>query len=410
MMKQTFVYRVSGEICFFFSVLNVFDAFRALRLPMALFAVACLALGLVIVRCKSAWLRFGLALLPGLSFLIGPWNLFLIAPGFAWLYYILVMTRGNYAYPLDEYRKTYTLLLTVCPFFLAANIANSTIYRGRLLSLDCLLYAFAFLLLGVMAMRRMQMGADMNRSWQLRNALTVAGFPLAAVGVSVLLFLLLRFSAPALRYLLTPLGHFVLWLLNLLFPGRAEELLAPVPTMKPEKNTLPLGIPDSSHGVRGAFDADSIVTGNLLIEKAASVGAYVMLGILLLIALALVISHARRGSLVTEQGPDWDEGLEESGAVRAGRKARKAPPLSPARQLRRIYKTYLEYTGSKGLARRAGDTSQDILDRADKLRQSEDARRLRELYIAARYGDPKAVTRDQVQEAQGCLERIVGEK
>ena len=180
--------------------------------------------------------------------------------------------------------------------------------------------------------------------------------------------------------------------------------------MKPEKNTLPLGIPDSSHGVRGAFDADSIVTGNLLIEKAASVGAYVMLGILLLIALALVISHARRGSLAAEQGPDWDEGLEESGAVRAGRKARKAPPLSPARQLRRIYKTYLEYTGSKGLARRAGDTSQDILDRADKLRQSEDARRLRELYIAARYGDPKAVTRDQVQEAQGCLERIVGEK
>ena len=270
MMKQTFVYRVSGEICFFFSVLNVFDAFRALRLPMALFAAACLALGLVIVRCKSAWLRFGLALLPGLSFLIGPWNLFLIAPGFAWLYYILVMTRGNYAYPLDEYRKTYTLLLTVCLFFLAANIANSTIYRGRLLSLDCLLYAFAFLLLGVMAMRRMQMGADMNRSWQLRNALTVAGFPLAAVGVSVLLFLLLRFSAPALRYLLTPLGHFVLWLLNLLFPGRAEELLAPVPTMKPEKNILAMQVPDSSHGVRGAFDADSIATGkivNVLFEK-----------------------------------------------------------------------------------------------------------------------------------------------
>ena len=409
-MKQTFVYRVTGEICFFFSVLNVFEAFRSLRLPMALFALACLALGLLIVRCKSAWLRCGLALLPGLCFVIGPWNLLLIAPGLAWLYYILAMTRGNYAYPLDEYRKTYTILLTVCLFFLAANIANSTIYRGRLLSLDCLLYAFAFLLLGVMAMRRMQMGADMSRSWQLRNALTVAGFPLAAVGISVLLFLLLRFSAPALRYLLTPLGRFVLWLINLLFPGRAEEILAPVPTLKPEKNVLPLGIPDSSHGVRGAFDADSIETGSLLIEKAASVGAYVMLGILLLIALALVISHARRGSLAAQEGPEWDEGLEVGSVVMAGRKGRKAPPLSPARQLRRIYRTYLEYTGSKGLSRRAADTSQDILERAEKLRQSEDANRLRELYIAARYGDPRAVTREQVQEAQGCLERIMGEK
>ena len=173
---------------------------------------------------------------------------------------------------------------------------------------------------------------------------------------------------------------------------------------------LPLGIPDSSHGVRGAFDADSIETGSLLIEKAASVGAYVMLGILLLIALALVISHARRGSLAAQEGPEWDEGLEVGSAVQAGRKGRKAPPLSPARQLRRIYRTYLEYTGSKGLSRRAADTSQDILERAEKLRQSEDANRLRELYIAARYGDPRAVTREQVQEAQGCLERILGEK
>jgi hypothetical protein len=39
---------------------------------------------------------------------------------------------------------------------------------------------------------------------------------------------------------------------------------------------------------------------------------------------------------------------------------------------------------------------------------NEDAARLRELYIAARYGNPSSVTREQVQEAQACLERIVG--
>ena len=55
------------------------------------------------------------------------------------------------------------------------------------------------------------------------------------------------------------------------------------------------------------------------------------------------------------------------------------------------------------------DTSQEVLERAEKQRRSEDARRLRELYIAARYGDPDAVTRGQVEEAQACLERIVNE-
>ena len=42
------------------------------------------------------------------------------------------------------------------------------------------------------------------------------------------------------------------------------------------------------------------------------------------------------------------------------------------------------------------------------MAESKDAVRLRELYLAARYGNPSAVTREQVQEAQACLERIVG--
>jgi hypothetical protein len=53
----------------------------------------------------------------------------------------------------------------------------------------------------------------------------------------------------------------------------------------------------------------------------------------------------------------------------------------------------------------ATDTSAQILER--ETVEKEDASRLRELYIAARYGDPSAVTRLQVQEAQACLERIV---
>ena len=34
-MRQTSVFRVTGEICFYFSVLNVFSTFHIWRLPMA---------------------------------------------------------------------------------------------------------------------------------------------------------------------------------------------------------------------------------------------------------------------------------------------------------------------------------------------------------------------------------------
>ena len=39
-MKQTTVIRVTGELCFFFAVLNVFEAFRDWWLPMAVFTAA----------------------------------------------------------------------------------------------------------------------------------------------------------------------------------------------------------------------------------------------------------------------------------------------------------------------------------------------------------------------------------
>ena len=54
------------------------------------------------------------------------------------------------------------------------------------------------------------------------------------------------------------------------------------------------------------------------------------------------------------------------------------------------------------------DTSAEILKRDREMSESEDAIRLRELYLAARYGNPTAVTHEQVKEAQACLERITG--
>ena len=405
-MKQTHVFRVTAEICFFFAVLNVFDAFRDWWLPMAVFTAACFALGFLIIRFQSKTLRLVLSLLPGLSFLLCPLSWLLVFPALAWLYYVAVMTQGNYAMPLDEYRKTYTALMVICLLFVAGNIANSTIYRGQLISPACLAYTFLFLFFGVVAMRRMQMGADMSRSWKLSNALSVVGVPLLAVGGALLLFMILRFFEPALRFLVEPIGKFLLWLYYTLFPASGAEDL-PRETLKPEVNALPVGPTESSHGVRGAFDADSISTGHLLVEKAAGIGAYVVLGILLLLALYLIVKHVRRSRPLDESEELNYEGTEEAAPEERGKRKKNARMPGHARQLRRIYQTYLEFINVRGQHVGKADTSADILERTQKVKASPEAARLRELYIAARYGDPRAVTAEQVDEAQGCLEKIV---
>ena len=407
-MRQTSVFRVTGEICFYFSVLNVFSAFYAWRLPMALFAAACLLLGLVIVRCQNAAARLALSLLPGLCFLAGPPDPLLLFPAVAWLYFLLVMTRGWYAMPLEEYRRSYTLMLVICLFFLAANIASATIYRGRLISADSLIYAFAFLLLGVTAMRRMQMGTELSRQWKIRNALSVIGFPVLAAALSVGLFLLLRFTHWGLQAILTPLGRILNWLFHKLFPtGNApiEEMSLPE-ALSLYKSNMPL---EWNGEGGGAVMAESGGGGSeFLIERAAGIGAWVLLGLLLAATLYLVLTRARRNSPLAEGGPDGEEPEDIPAGGGRRRRRRAAPVLGNARQLRRIYRSYLEYRHGQGMPVGKADTSADILAREQETGENADAKRLRELYLAARYGEPGAVTREQVQEAQACLERIVG--
>ena len=56
----------------------------------------------------------------------------------------------------------------------------------------------------------------------------------------------------------------------------------------------------------------------------------------------------------------------------------------------------------------ASSSSQDVLDgTAAQIEAAENAR-LRELYIAARYGDPDAVTAEQLREAGECFDVISG--
>ena len=409
-MKLTFVFRIAAEICFYFSVLHAATLANAFTLPMALFAAACLLLGLVIVRIQNPVIRGILALLPGLCFLLAPFTWLLILPVFAWIYYILVMVLGHYAIPLEEYRKAFIFMLSVSLFFVAANIANSTLIRNQVISAESLVYALVFLILGIFVMRRLRMGAQMDMRWQLRNVLSVVGIPLLAIGAALAVFLLLRFSTYALGAILAPIGRFFIWLFHQLFPTGNS----PIDEMTLEEAMQPFSIVqpvelEESGSVSEELRALEVSNFNeLLIERAAAVGGWILLGILLVIVLLLIWRHARKNEAKADEELMYEEYESAPSKGRKRRKNRLPLLAGNARQLRRIYKTYLEYRRDKGVAVYPSDTSAEVLEKDMQMAESKDAARLRELYLAARYGNPSAVTREQVQEAQACLERIVG--
>lgn len=404
-MRQNFVLRVTGELCVYFSLLFIIRFFDHWRLPMTAFVLSCFALGFLIVLCRSAVLRFLLSLLPGLCFLLCEPSLMAALPALAWLYYVLVMTRGIFETPLDDYRREYRILLLVCLYILGANLVNGGVFKGQMISTLSMIYVLPFLFLGVVAMRRMQMDAGMNTRWHLLNAAAVTGLPLLTVALSFLLFWLLNGLVPAVRVLLWPLRQFIIWLFCLLFPGklRVEQVdengTQPSPTAPPME-----GSAETGESIIGAAEQE---TGNSqLIEQVMTVIAYVVIGLLLLLAIYLVVRYVQTIRR-REDGEEiyYDEADAEGGGRRK-RRSKKRKVGGNAQQLRLIYQTYLEFVSSHGVTVTRSDTSQEILELDQKRGESPEAERLRQLYIAARYGDPDAVTEEQVSEAEKCLETI----
>ncbi len=408
-MKQASVFRVTGEICFYFAVLHLFGAFRQWELPLAAFALACFALGFVIVLCRSAPLRLLLSLLPGLCFLPeGPQPL-LLFPAMGWIYYIMVMTRGRFGLRLDEFRRSYRWLLIPCLGLVVAYFVDGIIGAGIYIVWESLVYAFLYTALCAYALRRMAMGSDISRGWHVTNALSMTGFPALAVGGSVLLLLFWRKAlGPALLFLLKGITRALARLLGMFLSVRPIE--EPGPTAPPSPDPSPTMPPEDVAYWTSAAEKDAVRPVNVdadLVEKLAQIGAWVLLGLLLLLVFWLLLRRARQTQVLRAEENDPYSLETESAAPREGLfRRRSAQSAGNAGELRKIYQSYLKFENSLGIHILRANTSGEVLIKAQKLREEPQAVRLRELYIAARYGDPAAVTREQVEEARSCLEEI----
>lgn len=404
-MKRTAAFRFSSDFFFYFAILSFFPALLPLQEAMALFAAASLVVSLIAVYTPWAPLRFVLALLPGLAFLRAELCFPLVFPALAWLYLILVLTAGRFHIWLEGYRRSFRIMWALYLFSLLLGILLNLIKPGFTLLLPGIYYAAAFLCLAVLAMRRMQMNAEMSLRWNLANGAAVIGVPLLAAGCSLLLWQLLRRIRPFAASLIPYLRRFIAWLINTLLPIN-PDVPEPTPTPKPTLTPAEEAIVEPGWETPPPdWDFDWEFHPEQL-EKAGRIGIWLLLILLALGLLFLFLSLARRNRVMSEQEDfDYPE-TEEANPGRRRKAERGAAVLSNARQVRIQYRKYMLLMRRRGAEIRRADTSREILDEAEQLSPLPDAQRLRELYLKARYGDARLVTPEDVQEAVLCLQKI----
>ena len=416
--------RVCADICFYFFTVSLFsfslqyfslddggvlgvvsNLIVPWSLPLSLFTAACFALGFLIIRLDSAALRFLLSLLPGLCFLMGPFSLYLLIHTAAWAYYVVVMTIGSFEVHLDEYRRRIRLMLAAALLFtlclIIFHFATEAWYYNRLFGGEA--YGLFFFALSVLSLRGMRTELGAPKLMRLLDAAYVVALPTLLVAV----FLLLTGTVPAITFLFRQLTRFLIWLYHVFFPKKVIPYQFRPPLgddlngVKTEKS---LFFPD-----RELQTPDAEMTGGKGLRALLPSETTLWLTIILLAALLVYIAilllrrrerDPRRPRIVREhvEKPPFEGLLRRS----------FGDPSEPAgvRQIRRIYRSYLHLIRSLRMRLDPSDTSQDVLAYASSCLDMPENAALRELYIAARYGDPRSVTARQAAEAKRCLAAI----
>ena len=407
-MKRIAALRVTGEICFYYSVLTLFPAFGRWLLPMAGFALACLIVGLVAVGLRSLPLRFLLALLPGACFFFGELHWLLIFPALAWLYYILYIGLGRFSVSLYDYRNAFRWMLILSAFVLAVQAVNSMLFKGAPLSYESLVYLAVFFLLGVVAMRCMQTGAPMERRWHAANVLTVAAALFVAVAVSLLMYQLYLRSEPVLAFLLTPLIRFVSWLFGLIrFRDVTEAPRSTQPPVTPALvNYEQTKLITDEEGLH--VEEPERTVFERIADQATNIGAFIILALLIFIVIWLIVKLVMRGKALAEEAVEFEQ-TEDFTPDRARRRAKPEAVHGKAQTVRKLYREYLEYLKENGLSRSAADTSAEILRESERISSSSAPAEetLRNVYLKARYS-AATVTDEDVETARKCLAAIRG--
>ena len=364
---------------------------------------SCFALGFLIVRIKKPALRLVLSLLPGLTFLMSPLQPVHLLHAAALAYYVIFMTIGNFDEYLDVYRRRIRVMLiaalVLTGLLIVFRFSNDAWYGSKLLGGEE--YGIIFFILAVVSLRGMRL--SMGASGRLRAMDTA--FVIALPVVLTAAVFLFSGAVPVITFLFKQLTRFLGWLIGLLFPEKEKQTLPDIPDtnggrlediplIDPEEISEDSGV-EPMEGKDFRIDLPSRTLFWILIA--------VVIAVLVLIAVRLI--RSKRTERV-RTGRSHDR-IERVPFERMAARSQETSLTANVKQIRKIYRVYLEQIFSKHAKVSPYDTSRDVLDISSNFSDLPENNELREIYIAARYGDPDAVTSEQAGEARRCLNTLL---
>ena len=382
-------------LCFIFAMICTMPWFGQITIVFAVFTALCTVDSFFLVKMKSRLLRLVLALVPAvvaaLPFLgrlrenlVGA-----ILGGLAAIFFVVYMAVGNFDTEYWKSRRTYVALASVSGFITALNILIF-IFAGESVKAQMNLpgiigFTIACAMSGMIVLSEKRKG-NPDAKWRTMNA-----------GRLIILFAI---SAAALALLF--LG------LSFLFSNITPTLGRKAPkkeleALKSERIRFAYGIVTDIPTDEAQKDAnEENMEDNMPLEQEEErpfPWLVLCIGVSAIIAgtVAVIIIRKRKNS------PE-EETVQRSPEEQA--------QLDKVDKVRSIYRQYISFVRKSGADLTKGSTSADILESSMELGEeagrelTEDESALREIYIRARYGDPAAITDEDVAAAARLLDKI----
>ena len=395
-MRSFVAFRLSAQLCFCAAVLCVFSPFRAHWPAFALLPALALPAGFGAAGCARPSARLLWGLLPCLA---------LILPASGWavraalalpaLYAAGFLAAGRFVPDVRQYRVRVLLMLALT--VLIALVSGSIDARN----LPPLLLAPTGLVLGLLALRAMQLGTASSLRWQAANV----GLFFLPVAAGALAGALLSLSKPILLLLTKLLSALFAALLSA-WTGLWDSLMrrGGIDAHYLDESTEPLPTEALESGLWSpteAFRESPRPPGLVLPWNAILILAAVA-------ALALLLIWLLRRSAPIRKQPGSAAALRETPLApgprgQRSRRGRRADRNDRAR-VRAVYREYLRYLGSRGVLPARSATTAEISASAARVLPEPDET-LRALYRKARYS-PEPVTELDRREAEACLAQL----
>lgn len=401
--------KVLAELCLYMSVISTFPTLFATDVRFWLVILCCCVsvFGMELL-CGFGYRRWRfIAVIPALLQLLAVTQLFdgiVVIP--AVVYTVAVIIRGETNVEYSVYKSLF-VKLAIAWFVYAAFMllgaymsAQKESVSGETAAIEAgglMVYGCTFLLMGTALLRKLRINTPMSPVSQIKaNAKYVVGV-LASVSVIALLNDAVLAIVKLISGAVFETSAYVMML-----PAKALDALVHAVENQERRGEMPERVEDFDAGLAPSGGWGEMVqemVSEQTVEK--KYPWLLMIGIVVVLCIVLILVLRKSSKLAIPADTSEDTPIELTF------EKKKTDKRSPRERIRKIYRGHIKSLENYGIKIAYNDMSEDILRKTERGNENRAARRLREIYMSARYDLESPVPETAVSEAEKTVREII---